>query len=210
MSTHIINNKAEYLDVFSGPPSDRQIRAEALRCALDTRKFEIDLYWKRTTYFWTLITAAFAGYFALASSQKPHPGLAFLVSCIGFMLSTGWYLVNRGSKFWQENWERHVSILEDESMGPLYNTTPNEAGFHLVKLWAGYPYSVSKVNQLISLFITMVWMGLIISEFPPCSAHISVDKYWVLTIFTAVFTIVTLVLGRTSFKSKYRLNKIEQ
>ena len=31
----------------------------ALAYALDIRKFEIELYWKRGTYFWAFIAAAF-------------------------------------------------------------------------------------------------------------------------------------------------------
>lgn len=117
-----IRNLEAYLSEFSGPPSDRALRAEALKHALDIRKFEIEMYWKRATYFWTLITATFAGYFALLSSHQ-IPGLILLVNCIGLVLSIGWYLVNRGSKYWHSNWERHVDILEDEIIGPLYKTT---------------------------------------------------------------------------------------
>ena len=52
-----------YQDEFlaeKGPPVPR--RAEALKQALDIRKFEIDLYWRRANYFWTFIGAAFVGY----------------------------------------------------------------------------------------------------------------------------------------------------
>lgn len=114
-----IKTRGEYFKNFSGQPSDLQLRAEALKYALDIRKFEIELYWKRAAYFWTLIAAAFAGYFALRSAEKLREGPLFLVTCLGLVLSVAWYLVNRGSKFWQENWERHVDILEDEIIGPL-------------------------------------------------------------------------------------------
>jgi hypothetical protein len=53
-------SRQKYLEDFGG---ERQ--KQALKQALDIRKFEIDLYWKRAIYFWTLIAAAFAGYFAL-------------------------------------------------------------------------------------------------------------------------------------------------
>ncbi len=92
-------------------------RKAALEHAIDIRRFEIELYWKRATYFWTLIAAAFAGYFLLKAHGKDEE--MRLASAIGLVLSTGWYLVNRGSKYWQENWERHVDLLEDEFMGPL-------------------------------------------------------------------------------------------
>jgi len=186
---------------FDQSPKDisATIRAEALKCALDIRKFEINLYWKRATYFWTLIAAAFAGYLALASTDVTRPGLVFLVTCIGFILSTAWYLVNRGSKFWQENWERHVDILENEIIGPLFKTTISKNNFRFLEFWSGYPYSVSKVNQIVSLFVTLVWLGLVIHAFPHClvSLTIQIDAYWLLATATLLFTVALFWLGRT-------------
>jgi len=80
-------SKFEY---YQGEFPDRDKREYARKLALDIRGFEIDLYWKRATYFWTLIAAAFAGYFALASAKDPHPDLVFLASCVGPVLSTSW------------------------------------------------------------------------------------------------------------------------
>lgn len=142
-----------------------EVRTLALECALDIRKFEIDLYWKRTAYFWTLIAAAFAGYFVLVSNKKDEAILIFLIGCIGLVLSTGWYLVNRGSKYWQENWERHVDALEDEVVGPLYKTTISKQKFPWLKIFSGYRYSVSNINQIISLFVTALWIGITLSSF---------------------------------------------
>src|ERR1043166_9125702 len=166
-----IRTESEYRDQF--PPSNQQTeKFTALDLALDIRKFEIELYWKRAGYFWTLIAASFAGYFALQSSSnagaKP---LIPLVACIGFLVSLAWYLVNRGSKFWQENWERHVDLLESKVVGPLYKTTISRQEFPLLKFWGGYPYSVSKVNQLISLFVTFVWLGMVIGALPSLPAR---------------------------------------
>jgi len=193
-----IKKTSEYLENFSGPPSDRRMREEALKCALDIRKFEIELYWKRATYFWTLIAAAFAGYVALASVEEVNPGLVFLICCLGVLLSAAWYLVNRGSKFWQENWERHVDILEDEIMGPLYKTTLSRDSFFFLKFWTGYPYSVSKINQLVSLFVLIVWIGLAIYAFPHRpSLPFQMDAYWLLGIITGLFVFALFTLGLT-------------
>jgi lipopolysaccharide export LptBFGC system permease protein LptF len=96
--------------------------SKALDLAHDIRKVEIELYWKRAGYFWALIAAAFAGYFAL-QRHSPTGSLPLLISCVGFFLALGWYLVNRGSKYWQENWERHVDVLETHVVGPLYKAT---------------------------------------------------------------------------------------
>ena len=43
------------LGVFKKEP---EILKEALKQAYEIRKFEIELYWKRATYFWTFIGAA--------------------------------------------------------------------------------------------------------------------------------------------------------
>ena len=173
--------KAEFLD-------DK--RKCAYKLALEIRQFEIELYWKRTTYFWTLIAATFAGYFALASSGNSRaPGLLFLVSCIGLVLSTGWYLVNRGSKYWQANWESHVDSLEDDFAGPLYKTTIANEKFCWWKPHDGYPFSVSRVNQFISLFVVLVWLALAISSFPSLHLPLCVvaAKSYILAGLTLLF-----------------------
>jgi|SRR5438270_1430938 len=99
-----ITNKESYEVAFQQDIANSEWRKDALKYALDIRKFEIDLYWKRATYFWALIAASFAGYFALQSTEsaKRNAFSIFIVSCIGLVLSFAWYLVNRGSKYWQE------------------------------------------------------------------------------------------------------------
>ncbi|BBA33262.1 putative membrane protein [Methylocaldum marinum] len=101
--------------------SDKSINVKALELALDIRKFEVDLYWKRATYFWTFIAATLAGFVAIqASSSSNKADLSVLLCNLGIVFSFGWLCVNRGSKYWQENWENHVDMLEDPVNGPLY------------------------------------------------------------------------------------------
>ncbi len=106
--------------------ADKKKANAALEKALDIRKFEIGLYWQRAAYFWALIAVAFGGYFAILSANnenlKEKDYLAYIVSCIGLLFTWAWFLVNRGSKYWQENWENHVDLLEDPITGPLYKT----------------------------------------------------------------------------------------
>src|SRR5262249_38894798 len=120
----------EYKRKFSEPalirpkdaPKEAETRAgRALASALDIRKFEIELYWKRATYFLAFIAAAFTGYaFTYKTAEEHEPWLATAFSSLGLVFSFAWYLVNRGSKFWQNNWERHVDLLEEMTLGPLY------------------------------------------------------------------------------------------
>ncbi|MGH1593001.1 RipA family octameric membrane protein [Yersinia proxima] len=140
----------------------------ALEKAHEIRKFEIELYWKRTAYFWTLIAAMFAGFLLLASkhSEKAIDNadlyLIFIAST-GFVFSYGWFLVNKGSKFWQENWEFHIDRLEDEITGPLYKTVLHRQNcMEKNKKWkelmhAPQNFSVSKINQFIAVYTMFLW-----------------------------------------------------
>lgn len=143
---------------------NKNIRKEALKQALDIRKFEIELYWKRATYFWTFLAATFAGYFLVHRMDSPPQYLLFIVCNLGFMFSLCWFLVNKGSKFWQNNWERHVDRLEDLEMGPLYKTVISEENLSKWSPTKEYPFSVSKINQLLSLYITILWILLLIES----------------------------------------------
>ncbi|MEW8487857.1 MAG: hypothetical protein AB2705_21980, partial [Candidatus Thiodiazotropha sp.] len=68
----------EYSKAFRGKEE------EALRHALDIRKVEINLYWKRATYFWAFIAATMAGFFAIqASNAASKTDLSVILACLG-------------------------------------------------------------------------------------------------------------------------------
>jgi len=152
-----VTKKYIYDNLFS----DIEKRKEALKVAMEIRKFEIYLYWKRATYFWAFIAVTFAGYFALLGSTigSQNIDILFLLNCLGLAFSVAWFFVNKGSKFWQENWEKHIDMLEDEITGPLYKTTVNNS-YNWYSHKSPYSYSVSKVNQLLSLFTVVIWILL--------------------------------------------------
>jgi hypothetical protein len=197
----------EYRSRFIGDASlpDQNINSEALEHALDIRKFEIDLYWKRASYFWTFIAATLAGFVAIqASSALNKTDLSVLLCNLGIVFSFGWICVNRGSKYWQENWENHVDMLEDAVIGPLYKVvlsrgSPkgiNEKVRHL--LTGPSPISVSKINQLISLFITLMWCGLLLYSLPPFRCDFPVNWYYLgLFVLTALVCLSFVTIGRT-------------
>ena len=157
---------------------DRSIIEEALKQAYEIRKFEIELYWKRATYFWTFIGAAFVGYAAFYNASNSSPSnnsnrefILVLISCVGFVFSVAWHCVNKGSKFWQENWENHVELLEDKIFGPLYKTLtkrPKRSSSFIQSIGdffvAPKPFSVSKVNQLVSTFMALIWALILFAE----------------------------------------------
>jgi len=158
-------NQNDYDEKFDTKNADSKKLKRAFDQVSDIRKFEIELYWKRAGYFWALIAVAFAGYFAILSSQYiPNKlFLSFVVSSIGFVFTFAWYLVNRGSKYWQENWENHLDLLENEITGPLYKTVLERPGLNTLseKLVTGpLSVSVSKINQWVSVFVLVIWLLL--------------------------------------------------
>jgi FtsH-binding integral membrane protein len=192
-------NQDEYEREFGiptkGAPGDLiKVRA-ALDHALDIRKFEIGLYWQRAAYFWALIAVAFAGYFAILGAEhlRNKELLSFFVSCIGLVFTWAWFQVNRGSKYWQENWENHVDMLEDPITGPLYKTTmhrPSENGLLEKHVTGPKAISVSKVNQLVSFFTLTLWVGLLVySVIQTYPTRLAVGGELLFGCITAVFLI---------------------
>ncbi len=198
----------EYKSKFGIEPENEKKVKKALEHALDIRKFEIGLYWKRAAYFWALIAVAFAGYFAILSSEKLQNKdyLAYIVGCIGLLFTWAWFLVNRGSKYWQENWENHVDMLEDKVTGPLYKTVlhrPPEKDPFEKYLTGPLAISVSKINQWVSLFTLCIWIILIFHTLSEYIIHSTLGiKHVVVGGVTLLFGVVMLLKGRT-FKGSY-------
>ena len=61
-----------------------QDKLKALEYSFDIRKVEIDLYWKRATYFWTFIGAVFVAYGAAQTSSE---GTVLLLISAALILS---------------------------------------------------------------------------------------------------------------------------
>lgn len=156
-----IRSRQEYLSALGIKPGGERSPEGALEVALDERARELDFYWKRTSYAWTLNGAVFAGYFAMANSASPKHELLGAVSCLGFVSAAAWWCLNRGSKYWQENWELQVDLLEVDRHGPLHRVNPDTRQYSLLQANRAYPFSVTKVNQHLSLFVAMIWLVLI-------------------------------------------------
>jgi hypothetical protein len=199
----------EYRRRFAGDATSLPLdgaAAKALERALDIRKFEIDLYWKRAAYFWTFIGATLAGFVAIqASSSSNKDDLSVILCNLGFTFSFGWLCVNRASKQWQENWENHVDMLEDRVQGPLYKVVLKRTAPKGVRQLSSHiltgpsSISVSKVNQLISLFVTLIWFVLLLYSLPQISTHSPIDWYYVSFIgLSGLACIGFLTVGRTN------------
>ena len=108
-------------------PDKKAQKKEAYKRAHEIRQFEIELFWTRGTYYWAFILAAFTVHFALLSLlfdvehypfslynvyNLPRFSLVALIitSLFCYFFSLCWVLMNKGSKFWQENWEEQIYL----------------------------------------------------------------------------------------------------
>lgn len=176
---------------------------EALNRAWKNRDFEIEMYWKRATYFWIFLATTFAGYFALLTvdickveNKMDVYLLELIIICLGIAFSWSWVLVNRGSKKWQENWEAHIDLLEDQVTGPIYK---------VVKDKSGYNYSVSKINEYVSIFVLVIWCSLLVYFLLKCYSLFRIDTGFTIVAFVILLLIVGfffLLLRKTKTKTK--------
>lgn len=139
-------------------------KEKAFEIALENRKFEIELYWKRAKYFFDAFLAL-GGVSILISvlqiseainlSRQIFFTILFAVECVGLVCAIAWSLVNEGSKYWQENWEQYVDALGKDFVGPLFKH-PIEPTGNLRR------YSVSEINRCLSWYIVSVWIVVIL------------------------------------------------
>ena len=130
---------------------------KAYDMAADIRKFEIELFWKRATFFWAFITAIYVAYFQVLTKihHNEHGYISLVVlAALGLFFCVSWLLSSKGSKHWQENWEEHLNILEEDVTGPLYKTYLAEKSYSLSKIaiYAGWAVSFCAYGLLLYEF----------------------------------------------------------
>jgi hypothetical protein len=173
----------------------------ALERAWNTRNFEIELYWKRAAYFWTMLGALFAAYGFAEKRSDVDQDLTLILSCVGFVVSLAWYLVNRGSAAWQKNWEAHIDALEDAVTGPLYKVVRAPSPGEEWRPHGPLNISPSKVTITVSLFIAATWLLLLFMEAGPpvCIGDRSLDLFrTACTVVTWIAAAWLLLMCRTS------------
>jgi hypothetical protein len=164
--------------------------------SLQTRNLEIDLFWKRSLFFWGFISAAFIAYAALRQSE-----LRIVVACFGMVCSCAWTLVNRGSKYWQENWETKVEHNETPIVGALFSKEEKRQPH---KGWwlSGRQYSVSKLAIALSDYISVLWVAVVTSEVMrlvvPSYLHDSLRQWSIESFiaFSGIYVVLMLIYGR--------------
>jgi|GEM_PF-861996 len=127
--------------------------------AHDIRKFEIELYWKRTTYLWTLIAALITvcgvlatAYYRVQGNENQKSILLFImagVSTIGIIFTLISSYIVKSGVYWQKNWEYHVNLLEPIFAGKLYGTLLHRENTR---------YSIATLNSIIYWFTILAWL----------------------------------------------------
>ena len=145
----------------------QHVRKAALERAYQMRTLEIELYWKRATYFWGFQIAAFTGFGvalgALFSDEPTQSGIAvplqaFILVIAIFGFGSAWIslLGAKASKQWQLNWERHVDMLQDEFEGKLYRMI-----FRTAADGSQPMLSVTALNVELSRLLILCWLVLL-------------------------------------------------
>lgn len=173
------NNK-EYIDRLLGVSNrlkvfltirDLSKLREAYDKAHDIRKFEIELYWKRTTYIWTVISALLTitgillSQFFKDSNTSPtqsndtffnlYYSILFL-SSIGTLITIIAANMLKSSVYWQKNWEYHTNLLEPLFSGNIYSTHLNSN----CKINKSHKLSISKTNTCFYILILFCWLTM--------------------------------------------------
>ena len=182
----------EYHKLFSKKP------AKALKIAIEERKFQLEQYWRKITYYWALLGAIFIGFFSLQSSRIGKVELySVLISAIGLIISFAWHLINRSGAYWHSNWDAHVHELERDEIGPLHRTRRKSSSLSFENIALPYRTSSTKLNNIVSLYVCFLWLflflytlrGLFLSDVP-----YRVSSGLSLAVITFVF-ILLLFLG---------------
>lgn len=148
---------------------------KAFEIALDTRKFEIELYWKRTKYFWDIFVTTGGSSVILSLYSHVQGGESFdpflfalliTIEWIGLVSAVAWKFANIGSKYWQVNWEEYIDKIEREFSGHIFR--------HPISNGKGVPkrYSVSKINEVLTCFFICIWgIAIVGSLYWGCSHY---------------------------------------
>ena len=174
-----------------------------LSVAIQARTLEIELFWKRSFFFWGFIASAFVGYGVMIDKA---PSVTVVVAGFGFVCSVAWTLANRGSKFWQENWETKVERAEQETIGDVFRTQESRQA----KGWfSAHRYSVSRLVIALSDYSIFAWAVLEVHATQRAIGLTNIASHYktafVLTyvIATLAYTIFVLFTCRSQRETPY-------
>jgi hypothetical protein len=178
--------------------TDNSALKETLDRAHEIRKFEIELYWKRATYFWAFQLIAFTLLGLLVKDGNlQYPQLLLVPSSIGVITGLAGYFTARGSKFWQENWESHIDLLEVEMKERLTQ----------VIISRRHPqFSLSRTNEFLLSLLTIGWAMILIAGGIPKLAQLVAAHplrcYWIGVVIVVLACVLMFWSKRTNLRGR--------
>ena len=154
--------------------NQKKIALELYKLVAETRKFEIDNFWKRALFFWGALAILLVGYFQVKEQYSDYLIFISFLTCVYTLIFS---LSLRGSKFWQENWEQKVLDFQNQ-LKSIYNDSritfdifgiplherirrKEKDRFPLVR---AFRFSVSKLPLLISDITLLVTFILFLKD----------------------------------------------
>jgi hypothetical protein len=178
--------REKYYKMFRGNGRTQDINKleNAHKLAWETRNFEIDKFWIRTAFFGGFTALIFNGYISILSGPRPMliKNLDIYLICLGIIFSAAWFLSILGSKHWQENWEAHIDMLEDEITGPLYKIICCKRQWQC--------FSVSKINRFLAAVIILIWTGLLVLSIIKAKSDSEINCVKIVEIGLAVIAVI--------------------
>lgn len=170
----------------------------------DIRKFEIGLYWQRSGYilgFLSVLAAAiaycFSVYFKETATENTKFIMILTMTCLavlGISLCNFWRRIIKASKYWQENWEYNIDILEPFVSGNLhkihfYRTDKqyNRFSIHEVVLSI-----CNRINIILYMIVFFVF-ALIINELLPFYKELPISKETIYLVGSPLLLIYLLI-----------------
>ncbi|MFJ5440505.1 hypothetical protein ACIPT6_00955 [Pectobacterium sp. CHL-2024] len=196
--TALLGNRIQSKNTLS--KNDFTVLKEAYDKSHQMRNLEVDLYWKRSTYCWTLIAALlticgllFSAYFKPDDLDKRDSTILIAVGAIallGVVVTFICQLISVSGEYWKKNWEMHISMLEPLFSGKLYST-------HLVA--SRYRSSISKLNLMLFFSIYTSWALILLlmvsinfsnnNQLNMLSVYISIPIVVFIILFISVSTV---------------------
>ncbi|WP_455637353.1 RipA family octameric membrane protein [Parabacteroides sp.] len=187
------------------------------------RDFELSYLWQRSIFLSGLLVLCFTGYGVLVlrmldglkAGYDSHDlqiinNLAVIVCVLGFMFSTFWIMMAKGSKAWHEKIEMAIDNYENNYSLPVHSFTTEKIGMdESFCTTSPGPYSPSRINIGIGILSMWIWIIaivvhalLIIHEFEVCENFLCIIS-WIISVGAIVVCVMLVCCKKycSCFKS---------
>lgn len=194
------------------------------------RDFELSHLWQRSVFLSAILLLCFTGYGMLIArmfdSAKNHDGFSLLlimnniavVFCFfGFVLSTFWIMMAKGSKAWHETIENTISVYENQLnlTNRSFNLTKlkkEDMDKSFLSLDMG-AYSPSKINIGIGIVSMLIWVIALVIHGILCFVEFKVAENCLNVVSFAipiVLFVCVLLIGCTQYCSLFESKALSE